>query len=76
MQQRESLSDTKAVHILAMLIGAGADTTGTILQGFFKIMALHQDAVREAQEGEEKAKTSLVLFEILISSSASNYSTF
>ena len=47
-----------------MLIGAGADTTDAILQGFFKIMALHQDAVREAQEGEEKKKISLVLFEI------------
>ena len=59
-----------------MLIGAGADTTGTILQGFFKIMALHQNAVREAQEGEEKEKISLVLFEILNSSSASDGLTF
>ena len=75
IQQRELFSDTRAVHILAMLIGAGADTTGTILQGFFKIMALHQDAVREVQEGEEKEKLSLVLFEISNSSSASDGST-
>lgn len=59
-----------------MLIGAGADTTGAILQAFFKIMALHQDAVREAQKGEGKEKISLVLFEISISSSASDGSTF
>ena len=59
-----------------MLIGAGADTTGTILQGFFKIMALHQDAVREAQEGEEKEKILLVLFEISSSSAAPDYLTF
>ena len=59
-----------------MLIGAGADTTGTILQGFFKIVALHQDAVREVQEGEEREKISLVLFEISNSSSTSDSSTF
>ena len=58
-----------------MLIRAGADTTGTILQGFFKIMALHQDAVREAQEGEEKERISLVLFKLSNSSSASDCST-
>lgn len=41
----------KAVQILAMLIGAGADTTASVLQGFFKIMALNPGAVQKAHEG-------------------------
>ena len=51
MQKQETIPDEKAVHILAMLIGAGADTTGSILQGVFKILALHPIAVQKAQAG-------------------------
>ena len=35
-----------------MLIGAGADTTASVLQSFFKIMALNPEAVRKAHDGE------------------------
>ena len=35
-----------------MLIGAGSDTSGTILQGFFKVIALNPEAAQKAQEGE------------------------
>ena len=43
--------DRKVIHILAMLIGAGSEPTGTVLQGFFKIMALNQPAIQKAQAG-------------------------
>ena len=41
------------MNILAMLIGAGSDTTSSVLQTFFKVMALHPQAATTAREGEE-----------------------
>lgn len=37
-----------------MLIGAGSDTTSTVLQNFFKIMALHPHVVASAQKGSQR----------------------
>lgn len=37
--------------ILAVLLGGSADTSTSILQNFFKIMALHPEAMRCAQSG-------------------------
>jgi hypothetical protein len=34
-----------------MLVGAGAESTTSVLQTFFKIMALQQDVMKKAQEG-------------------------
>ena len=34
-----------------MLIGAGADTTSSVLQSFFKVMALHPEFIQKAHEG-------------------------
>ncbi|KAI0406241.1 cytochrome P450 [Xylaria palmicola] len=50
IQDDENIDDEKAMNILAMLIGAGADTTSSVLQSFFKVMALNPDAARTAQE--------------------------
>ena len=47
--------DRKVIHILAMLIGAGSEPTGTVLQEFFKIMALNQPAIQKAQAGAYSA---------------------
>lgn len=52
IQDEEDIDDEKAINILAMLIGAGADTTSSVLQSFFKVMAMNPDAQRAAQEGE------------------------
>lgn len=52
IQEKEGISDERACDILAMLIGAGADTTSSYLQSFFKVMALHPDVVRKAHEGK------------------------
>ena len=38
-----------------MLIGAGSEPTGTVLQGFFQIMALNQPAIQKAQAGAYSA---------------------
>ena len=51
VQQREKIVDRKAIHTLAMLIGAGSEPTGTVLQGFFQIVALNQPAIQKAQAG-------------------------
>lgn len=51
LQKEEGIDDEKAIHILAMLIGAGADTTSSVLQSFFKVMAMNPRAQRAAQEG-------------------------
>lgn len=51
IQETEGIDDEKAVNILSMLIGAGADTTSSVLQSFFKVMALNPEAVRAAKEG-------------------------
>ncbi|KIM97325.1 hypothetical protein OIDMADRAFT_130257, partial [Oidiodendron maius Zn] len=50
VQSQEALNDEQVTHILAMLIGAGADTTSSVLQTFFKIMALQPAAVKKAHE--------------------------
>ena len=47
----EALDNEQVLHILAMLIGAGSETTSSILQSFFKIMALHPECVKRAHEG-------------------------
>lgn len=36
-----------------MLIGAGSDTTSTVLQNFFKVMALHPHVTASAQKGSQ-----------------------
>ena len=46
-QKKENIDDDKAVDILAMLIGAGVDTTSSNPQSFFKIMALHPEVCRK-----------------------------
>lgn len=51
IQEEEDIDDDRACDILAMLIGAGADTTSSYLQSFFKVMALHPEVVRKAHEG-------------------------
>jgi cytochrome P450 len=51
VQEQEGINDEKAIDILAMLIGAGADTTSSVLQSFFKVMALHPEAMKRAQDG-------------------------
>lgn len=51
VQKTADIDDDKAVDILAMLIGAGADTTSSVLQSFFKVMALHPEAMRKAHHG-------------------------
>ena len=51
-QERDHFDDGVAVHILAMLIGAGTDTTAAVLSNFFKIMALHPSAAARAQKGK------------------------
>lgn len=53
IQEHENLDDDQAVNILAMLIGAGADTTSSVLQSFFKVMALNPEAVKKAHEGKQ-----------------------
>lgn len=50
-QQAEQVDDGLVLGVLAMLIGAGSDTTSTVLQNFFKIIALHPEVVAAAQEG-------------------------
>jgi len=51
VQSQEGLGEEQILHILAMLIGAGADSTSSVLQGFFKIMALQPEAMKRAREG-------------------------
>ncbi|KAI0445690.1 cytochrome P450 [Xylaria telfairii] len=50
IQDKEGIDDEKAMHILAMLIGAGADTTSSVIQSFFKVMALNPGAALTAQK--------------------------
>ena len=51
IQEQEHIDDDQACNILAMLIGAGADTTSSYLQSFFKVMALHPEVWEKAQAG-------------------------
>ena len=53
IRQTEDIDDNKAVGILGMLIGAGADALSSVLQTFFKIMAMNPRALRAAQEGKQ-----------------------
>ncbi|KAL9106099.1 MAG: hypothetical protein Q9227_008844 [Pyrenula ochraceoflavens] len=48
-QKQENLSDDQISDTLAVLLGGGADTSTSILQTFFKIMALHPEVMRSAQ---------------------------
>jgi Cytochrome P450 len=50
-QEAKNIDDGLVLGILAMLIGAGSDTTSTVLQNFFKIMALHPHVAACAQKG-------------------------
>ena len=49
MQEAWNINNDLLLRILAMLIGAGSDTTSTVLQNFFKTMALHPQVVLSAQ---------------------------
>ncbi|KIW24687.1 uncharacterized protein PV07_10388 [Cladophialophora immunda] len=49
LQDDKTVDDEESMNILAMLIGAGSDTTSSVLQTFFKVMALHPEAVSMAQ---------------------------
>lgn len=51
IQDKEGIDNERAMDILAMLIGAGSDTTSSVLQSFFKVMALNPAAARTAQKG-------------------------
>lgn len=44
------LTDDQAISILAMIIGAGAETTSSMIQSFFKVMAMNPVAQARAQE--------------------------
>jgi cytochrome P450 len=46
------VDDEETKKILAMLIGADSDTTSSVLQTFFKVMALHPDVVSIAHAGK------------------------
>lgn len=51
VQEQDSLDDSAAVDILAMIIAGGGHTTSSILQAFFKLMALHPEVVEKAHCG-------------------------
>lgn len=53
VQAEEGISDDNVCDILAMIIGAGAETTCSVLQTFFKVMALHPEAMQKAQRGRK-----------------------
>ncbi|KAK7752340.1 hypothetical protein SLS62_005676 [Diatrype stigma] len=50
IQKDENIDDDQAIGIVGMLIGAGADATSSILQTFFKIMAMNPGALHAAQD--------------------------
>jgi cytochrome P450 len=43
--------DEVSMNMLAMLLGAGSDTTSAMMQLFFKSMALHPEKVAMAHAG-------------------------
>jgi cytochrome P450 len=51
LKQQEDITDEQAIHILAMLVAAGAETTSTYLKYFFKAVAMHPEAAAKAQQG-------------------------
>lgn len=48
------MSRQTKIDILAMLLGAGSDTTSAVLQIFFKIAAIWPEETKRAQRGELK----------------------
>jgi cytochrome P450 len=58
-QDDKAVDDEQAMNILAMLIGAGSDTTSSVMQTFFKVMALHPLAVSMAQAGVSSSNVKL-----------------
>ena len=51
VQREDSIDDSVTVDILITIIAAGGHTISSILQSFFKIMALNPEVVRKAQLG-------------------------
>ncbi|KAL8900513.1 MAG: hypothetical protein Q9207_005658, partial [Kuettlingeria erythrocarpa] len=49
VQEQDGIDDSAAVDILAMIIAGGGHTTSSILQAFFKIIALHPEVAEKAQ---------------------------
>lgn len=47
----EGLDDQALIDVLAMLLGAGSDTIGGVLQQFMKAVAVNPEAVAIAQAG-------------------------
>lgn len=56
VQENDGIDDAAAVDILAMIIAGGGHTTSSILQSFFKIMALQPQVVEKAHLGMADAK--------------------
>ncbi|KAI0435980.1 cytochrome P450 [Xylaria telfairii] len=50
LKENEACNDDEAIGIFGMIIGAGADATTSMVQNFFKIMAMNPRAFRAAQE--------------------------
>ncbi|KAF2012756.1 cytochrome P450 [Aaosphaeria arxii CBS 175.79] len=52
LEQKENykIDDEQLRGVLAMIIGAGSDTTGSVIQSFFKVMALYPEVVAQAQQ--------------------------
>ncbi|KAI4256950.1 MAG: hypothetical protein L6R42_005934, partial [Xanthoria sp. 1 TBL-2021] len=48
VQEQDGIDDSAAVDILAMIIAGGGHTTSSILQSFFKIIALHPEVAEKA----------------------------
>jgi cytochrome P450 len=51
MKASDSTDDEASLNMLAMLPGAGSDTTSAMMQLFFKTMALHPEKVALANAG-------------------------
>lgn len=50
VKEAENIDDAQMRGILAMIIGAGSDTTGSVLQMLFKVMALHPETLTMVQQ--------------------------
>ena len=66
IQEAEGISDNKASHILTMLVEAGADTSASLLQNVFKILALNPEAAVKAQAGKNLNTSSTPSVSMLI----------
>ncbi|KAM3065665.1 hypothetical protein ACMFMF_010886 [Clarireedia jacksonii] len=62
VQEEEGINNARACDILAMLIGAGADTTSSYLQSFFKVIALHPDVLHKAHKGSSLVETFIGMY--------------